>query len=447
MLLPQYSQSLFIGSAIIFALAIVHTFLTPKLFFISQQFKNKQLIYPEASKKYYMISEILSTLSRVELVFFFWPIVLFCLFFFLEGPKLTFAYFEARNYSFPLYVIMMVILVNSKPIIFFADRVLTFIAGLGKSTPRAWWWTLLIGAPFMSCLVKETGAMIIAATMLSKKIYNLMPSRSFRYATMGLLFSNISIGGILTPMSSRSLFLVQPTLKWKPSFIFENFSWKALIAIIISTTTYFLIFRKEFQKFPEQTASRLEKKTVLPFWLVLVHIVFIVVVIYVKSQTVTLAALFVVFLIFHKVTLFYQNPLHLQKTAFIGLFYVGVLILGDLQEWWISLIMNRLSNIGTVVLSFVLSSFLDNTFVSYLAVNVKKSGDCYHYLVFTGITSAGGLTLLSNSPNLLGYIQLREFFNRMSFIKLFLYALPPSLTAILIYWILKGVPGFSSCRF
>lgn len=447
MVLPQYSKTLLIGSGFIFLLAIIHTFLTPKLFFLSERFRHKQLIFTESSKKYYMLSELIGILSKVEIVFFVWAIPLFFLFWISEGFKLTITYFDTRNYSFPIYIMTIVVLTTSKPIIDFADRILTFLAKLGPNTPKMWWWALLLGSPLIACLVKEPGAMIIGSTLLLRKFYYLTPSRSFRYATMGLLFSNISMGGLLTPVSSRAFMLVQSSLNWKPGFLLAQFSWKAFIAIILSTTIYYVIFRKEFDKLPSTVRDRINFKYAIPWWISATHILFLAAILWIKPASVILAAFFVLFLLFHKMTVFYQNPLHLDKMALLGLFYTGVLIHGDLQGKWISLIMEKLPGLGVLIVSFILSACMDNSIAHYLAMNVTSSSDCYRYLVVAGVTAAGGLTLLANSANLLGYTVLKTSFLSISFVKLFYYGLTPSLVALTIFWFLRSVPGFSLCFF
>ncbi len=44
--------------------------------------------------------------------------------------------------------------------------------------------------------------MTISAILLGKKFYELDPPENFKYATLGLLFVNISVGGTLTQFAA-----------------------------------------------------------------------------------------------------------------------------------------------------------------------------------------------------------------------------------------------------
>lgn len=251
MILPQYSSSLKTGAALLFFCSILHTFLTPWLFRQCQRYQHKKMVFPERWKKYLWLSEFYRLVSRVELVFVLWAAPLFLWFLYSEGYRVTMSYFNSRNYVFSLFIVIMLILLESRPIVYFSERVFSNIAKIGKQSPRCWWWTLMIASPLSSILLKETGAMIIAATLLVRNFYKFSPTPRFAYATMGLLFANISIGGLTSALSSRALFIILPSVKWGNSFILQYFCWKAIIAILLSTTIYYLIFRKEFNNFPK----------------------------------------------------------------------------------------------------------------------------------------------------------------------------------------------------
>ena len=86
--------------------------------------------------------------------------------------------------------------------------------------------------------------MTIGALILSKKFYDLKPKRSLMYATLGLLFVNISIGGTLTHFAAPPVVMVAEKWDWGLAHMIQHFGWKAVCAIIISNPIYFLMFRK-----------------------------------------------------------------------------------------------------------------------------------------------------------------------------------------------------------
>ena len=50
--------------------------------------------------------------------------------------------------------------------------------------------------------------MTIAALLLVRKFYVLEPSTKFKYATLGLLFVNISVGGTMTHFAAPPVLMV-----------------------------------------------------------------------------------------------------------------------------------------------------------------------------------------------------------------------------------------------
>ncbi|WP_348663117.1 putative Na+/H+ antiporter [Chlamydia vaughanii] len=449
MILPQYSSSLKTGAAILFFCSILHTFLTPWLYSQCQLCQHKKMIFPERWKKYLWLSEFYRLVSRVELVFVLWAAPLFLWFLYSEGYKVTMGYFNSRNYVFSLFIVIMLILLESRPIVYFSERIFSNIAKIGRQSPRCWWWTLMIACPLSSIFLKETGAMIIAATLLARNFYKFSPSPRFAYATMGLLFSNISIGGLTSGLSSRALFIILPSVRWGNSFILKYFCWKSIIAMLISTTIYYLIFRKEFDNFPKVVTNPSMMNERVPKWIICVHIILVGSVIFARSIPLLMAAILIFYLGFQKFTIFYQHSIRTAKVCFVGLFYAGLVIFGELQEWWVLEIMHRMSDFGYLITSYTLSIFLDNALVNYLVHNLPVATDCFLYLVIAGCMSAGGLTIISNMPNIVGYLIIRPTFpsSSVSLGWLFLSALGPSIISLMTFWILKDVPEFLYCFF
>ncbi|WP_213318116.1 putative Na+/H+ antiporter [Chlamydiifrater volucris] len=444
----QYSELLRTGALWIFFLSLIHMFLTPYFYKICEGYAHKKMVYPEQREKYGVLSELFRILSRVELVFVLWAVPLFFWFLITEGSRLSTAYFSSRNYIFPFFVVVIVLFIESRPIVFLGERLLSNIANFGKKSPAAWWWTILLIAPLTSTLIKETGTMVLACMLLVAKFFPFSPSKKFSYATAGLLFSNVSIGGMLFPITSRAMFLINPKLRWSSVFALKYFSWKAFLAILISTATYYLIFRKEFQAFPSTVPSR-KTTDAVPWWVVCIHILFLVAIIFVRQTPVILVGVVLAFLGFRSLTIMYQSPISFTKVGMVGLFFSGLILFGDLQEWWVLAIMEKASYGGYMIISFIMSMFLDNALVNYLIFKLPLGNDCYHYLAISGAMSAGGLTLMANVPNIVGYLLLRSSFKvrSVSLAWLFVAALPPALISAVVFWAFKNFPIFTLCEF
>ena len=105
-------------------------------------------------------------------------------------------YVDSRAYTEPIFVVVVMCLAATRPIVHFAEVALSKIAKLLGGSLAAWWFTILTIAPLLGSFITEAGAMTLAALLLANKYYQYQPSPKFAYATMGLLFVNVSVGGI-----------------------------------------------------------------------------------------------------------------------------------------------------------------------------------------------------------------------------------------------------------
>ncbi|MFZ5570309.1 MAG: putative Na+/H+ antiporter [Thermodesulfobacteriota bacterium] len=99
-------------------------------------------------------------------------------------------------------------------------------------------------------------AMTISAMLLSEKFFALSPSRKFKYATLGLLFVNISVGGTLTSYAAPPVLMVAGPWQWDTGFMLANLGWKAVVGILTANLGYFLLFRTELKSLQETFAMK-----------------------------------------------------------------------------------------------------------------------------------------------------------------------------------------------
>ena len=99
-----------------------------------------------------------------------------------------------RIYIEPLFVVVIMAIASSRPVVKFSEKLLGMCAGLGGGSPAAWWFSILMIAPLLGSFITEPAAITIAALLLANQFYKHKPSSTFAYATIGLLFVNISVG-------------------------------------------------------------------------------------------------------------------------------------------------------------------------------------------------------------------------------------------------------------
>lgn len=449
MILPHYSVPLQIGALACFILSIVHIFMIPVFARLYRNYQNKRIAFPEDWKRFLWLGEWYRLMSTIELVFLLWSVPLFFWFLYTEGYKGTMAYLNTRNYTFSMFIIVMWLLLGSKPISYAVEHAFAKIANIGRQSPKSWWLTVMFVAPLSTIFLRETGAIIIATTLLAKYFYDLSPSTRFSYATMGLLFSNVSIGGLLTTSSSRSLSMILRTLRWDNYEVMTHFGWKALLAICLSTTVYYYLFRREFHHFPRKIEHIINAGRKIPIWIICVHIAMAFAAMRFRSAPVLMGGVCIFYVFFHRLTVFYQNKIDFWKVCCLGVFFIGMSFVGGLQEWWILKLVKNSSDFGYMWAAYILSIFLDNVLVNLMMHDLPVVTDCYLYLVVAGCMSAGGLTLIANTPNIVSFATLRPFFQKpsFSFWKLFLASLFPSVLALMLFWLLRGLPEINICVF
>ena len=347
------------------------------------------------------------------------------------------------NYTEALFVVVIMALASTRPIVEFAEAALRRVATVFGGTPAAWWVTILVVGPILGSFITEPAAMTICALLLAKQFFVLQPSERLKYATLGLLFVNVSIGGTLTHFAAPPVLMVARLWGWTTPFMLVHFGWHSILAILVATALYFAYFRRDLQalsqRSPVAEADRPddEAETLLPVpaWLVAVHAAFIVWTVANAHYPVLFVAGFMFFLGFAKATANYQFRMELRTPLLVGFFLAGLVIHGGLQEWWITPVLESLSSGRLFIGATVLTAFNDNALITYLATLVPNLSEPLKIAVVSGAVTGGGLTVIANAPNPAGQALLARFFDGVvSPLGLLLGALVPTvLAAIAIY--------------
>ena len=122
------------------------------------------------------------------------------------------------------------------------------VAGVLGGSLKAWWMSILTLGPLLGSFITEPAAMTISALLLMRKFYSLGPSERLKYATLGLLFVNVSVGGTLTHFAAPPILMVSDPWGWDTAFMFSNFGDKAVLGILISNSLFLFLFRKEMDQ-------------------------------------------------------------------------------------------------------------------------------------------------------------------------------------------------------
>jgi Putative Na+/H+ antiporter len=419
-------------ATLIFGLAITHTFGAKRLTTMAHHAQEEHAARqakegepPTPSIK----AEFLHFLGEIEVIFGLWVVVLAAAIVSFRGYDTVKHYLNSTvNYTEPLFVFVIMALASTRPILDLAEGVLRRIAAIGNGSPTAWWLTILTVAPLMGSFVTEPAAMTIAALLLSKQVFALGPSMGLSYATLGLLFVNISVGGTLTHFAAPPVLMVARPWEWDFAFMLSNFGYKAFLGILAANAVYLMIFRKDLKALPlpEQVAS----KHSTPWIVTAVHVAFMVWTVANAHYPAMFIGGFLFFLGFAKATSPHQGPIDLKPPLLVAFFLGGLVVHGGLQGWWIQPVLASLSTTPLFFGALVLTAFNDNALITFLATLVPNLSDAAKYAVVAGAVAGGGLTVIANAPNPAGQAILgRHFENGVSPLMLAAGAVVP--TAIL----------------
>ena len=245
------------AATLIFFLAVVHTFLTSRFQALShnwEEFHRKKIAAGKAAK--YSVShraELFHFLGEVEAVFGIWAAATVAAIVGFYDWETTVLYIS-RGISFtePIFVVVIMILAATRPILKLAEKAISKIAGLLGGSLTAWWFSILTIGPLLGSFITEPAAMTISALLLSSKFYQLSPSGKFKYATIGLLFVNVSVGGTLSHFAAPPVLMVAGPWNWGMGYMFSHFGWKASIGILLANGLYLLAFRTECRQLQKQ---------------------------------------------------------------------------------------------------------------------------------------------------------------------------------------------------
>lgn len=438
-------------ATVIFILAVLHTFATAKIrhwAHVVEEMHCAELkarcalrkdsdndgVPDEVSFK----GQMLHFFGEVEAVFGIWAVALSAAIVWFKGMDTAVSYVaETVNYTEPMFVVVIMALASTRPVMRLAEQSLQLVASLGGGRPWAWWLSIMTVAPLLGSFITEPAAMTIAALLLCKQFYDLKPSPRLMYATLGLLFVNISIGGTLTHFAAPPVLMVAAAWGWDMKYMFMHFGWHAVSGIVISNTIYFLIFRKQLLALqPAEAVSRQNEEPV-PVWVTVVHILFLGFTVWAAHHPVLFIGGFLFFLAFAQATAHHQSKLELRGPMLVGFFLGGLVIHGGLQAWWIQPVLGRLGEVPLFFGATILTAFNDNALITYLATLVPGFSEELKYAVVAGAVTGGGLTVIANAPNPAGQSILQRYFPEgISPLGLLMGALLPTLVVVFSFMVL-----------
>lgn len=418
-------------ATVLFALAVIHTFLVKKFEHISHK-------YPAGS----IGSEFFHFLGEVEAVFGMWAAVFITTMAATQGGSAAIEYLEGINFTEPAFVFVIMAMAGTRPVIKFAEQIIVAVSKLIPGIPQkmAFFASTMVVGPLLGSFITEPAAMTVTALILQKNFYS-KPEMSdkFKYATLGLLFVNVSIGGTLSHFAAPPVLMVAGKWGWGLTDMIGNFGYKAAISVIIGTAVIAFLHRKELKgKFSLRPENPDHMHPT--WWITFIHVLFLALTVITAHHMVVFLGVFLFFLGFTTVTQEYQDPVKLKESLLVGFFLGGLVVLGSLQKWWLQPLLASLDTLPLYLGSTALTGITDNAALTYLGSLVELSDEQKYYLV-AGAVAGGGLTVIANAPNPAGFGILKSNFGEegISPLGLLKAALFPTFLALIFFRFLVSV--------
>lgn len=413
-----------IVASALFALAILHTF-------SANRFQHRAQRYAPGS----IGENFFHLLGEVEIAFGLWATVFVAYLAVAVDWSAPITYLEERNFTEPAFVFVIMAMAATRPVIHIAAAAIGAVGrALPLPGPLGFYVAALSVGPLLGSFITEPAAMTVTALLLKERFFDTALSRRAKYITLGVLFVNVSIGGVLTHFAAPPVLMVAATWQWDSPFMFVTFGWKATLAVAANTAIAGALVYKELRVAAEPKKD--VSAVVPPRWLVAIHLVFLALVVLSAHHTVVFVGLFLLFLGLTVVTQEYQQPLQLRESLMVGFFLAGLVVLGGMQAWWLGPLIDSLDALPLFLGATTLTAVTDNAALTYLGAQIPDIAEELKYALVAGAVAGGGLTVIANAPNPAGYAILRESFGDegVSPLKLFAAAALPTGVAMACFW-------------
>jgi hypothetical protein len=409
----------------LFAIAIIHTFSVP----VFARLANRQ--GPHAG--------LWHLLSEVEAVFGVWACVMLVAMALLTGVTDTVTYIDTRNFTEPAFVFAIMVIAASRPILELVNILLRSIARiLPLRRELAMFFVTMSFVPLSGSFITEPAAMTLAALLLRDAYFGRPGQSGFKYMTIGVLFVNVSIGGVLTAYAAPPVLMVAHTFGWDTFFMATHFGWRAAAAVVINAGVLTFLCRTHLLDGAigaRQDPASNKPRADVPVSVIAIHTLFLVGVVLAAHHAIVFLGMLMLFIGYAHAYHRYQNPLLVREGLMVGFFLAGLVVLGGLQKWWLQELLAGLSPTVLYWGATALTAVTDNAALTYLGSLVEGTDELWRYMLVAGAVTGGGLTVIANAPNPAGFSILKGCFpdGSISPLKLLLTASVPTLVAAFMF--------------
>lgn len=424
------SNAIEITATLCFALAVVHTFSVS--------------IFARLAHRDGPHAGMWHLLAEVEVVFGAWACVLLMAMAALADVPTAVKYLDGSDFTEALFVFAIMVVAASRPVLELARLMLHGVVRLLPMRRELGMFLLIMAlVPLAGSFITEPAAMTLAAILLRDAYFRAPGNGRLKYLTLGVLFVNISIGGVLTAYAAPPVLMVASTFGWDTPYMFMHFGDRAAVAVLFNAVVLTWLCRADVlaaaaatrpasQDAAEPDAgSGTTGRPRVPAWIMAVHLLFLAGVVLGAHHPPVFLGLLMLFIGFCSAYRRYQSRLLIKEGLLVGFFLAGLVVLGGLQQWWLQDLLGGLPPLVLYWGTAALTALTDNAALTYLGSLVHGTSEAWRTMLVAGAVTGGGLTVIANAPNPAGFALLKAYFpgESISAGKLLLAALAPTLVA------------------
>lgn len=389
-----HPQTLEIVAAALFAVALIHTFST-------KYFEGLARRRPAHAGVFHLLAE-------VEVVFGFWAIVLIAVMMAMLGRQSALDYVDTRNFTEPTFVFVVMVVAASRAILHCARRLVEIIARMMPLRGAiGFYFVTLALVPLLGSFITEPAAMTLAALMLRDRVFAANVSQRLKYATLAVLFVNVSIGGTLTPYAAPPVLMVAAQWQWDLVYMLTHFGWRSALAVAINAIAVTVLFSRQLATLPRARTSA----TGMPALMVALHLLLLAGIVLFAHHPPMFMGLFLLFMGLASAYPEFQDRLILREGLLVAFFLAGLVVLGGQQQWWLEPLLRAMSVDAVYYGATALTAITDNAALTYLGSQVQGLSEEFKRALVAGAVTGGGLTVIANAPNPAGFAILRGTFD------------------------------------
>lgn len=418
--MPSFLELL---ATVLFTIAIIHTFSVP--------------VFARLANKGGAHAGLWHLLSEVEAVFGVWACVLLACMALVAGLDEAVSYVDTRNFTEPAFVFAIMVVAASRPVL---ELVNILVKSLARILPirneLAMFFVTMSFVPLAGSFITEPAAMTLAALLLRDGYFNRSEQAGFKYMTIGVLFVNVSIGGVMTAYAAPPVLMVAQTFGWDTAYMAANFGGRAASAVILNAALLTFICRAQLLDGTiGGQGSDKPRRPPVPASVIAIHTFFLVGIVLSAHHPVIFLGFLMLFIGYAHAYSRHQNRLLVREGLMVGFFLAGLVILGGLQKWWLQDLLGGLSPTVLFWGATALTAVTDNAALTYLGSLVEGTSELWRYMLVAGAVTGGGLTVIANAPNPAGFAILKGCFpdGAISPLKLLLTAFIPTLIAATMF--------------